>query len=71
MAKTLILLGVALILAGILWHFGLLRWVGKLPGDIRIEKQGFAFYFPVTTCILFSVLAALAIQIIRFFGRGS
>ncbi|HRK61021.1 MAG TPA: DUF2905 domain-containing protein [Candidatus Omnitrophota bacterium] len=74
MAKILILLGCGLIIAGILWHFaggessmrGLLKWVGKLPGDIRIERESFSFYFPLATCLLISLLAGLAVQLGRF-----
>ena len=39
--------------------------IGRLPGDIRIEKENFKFYFPITTMILFSLLATAIIQIIR------
>ncbi len=68
--KILIALGVALILIGL---FGGALWpligklgLGRLPGDIRIERDGFSFYFPVTTMILVSLVATL---IIRWFGR--
>ncbi len=64
MAKLLIIAGFILIAAGILLHFaggessmrGLLKWVGRLPGDIRIERENFKFYFPLTSCILASLL---------------
>ncbi|HCM42401.1 MAG TPA: DUF2905 domain-containing protein [Candidatus Omnitrophica bacterium] len=65
-AKTLIIVGFVLIAAGILWHFGLLKWVGKLPGDIRIERESFSFYFPLATCLLISLFAGLAVQLSRF-----
>jgi len=66
MAKILIGIGILFILAGLFWHFGLLKWVGKLPGDIRIEREGFSFYFPLATCLLISFLATLAMQLGRF-----
>ncbi|RMF97468.1 MAG: DUF2905 domain-containing protein [Candidatus Schekmanbacteria bacterium] len=40
--------------------------LGKLPGDIRIEKKNFSFYFPLTTCIIISIILTL---ILRFFFR--
>lgn len=56
MSRTLILLGLILVAAGLLW-----RWIGplklgRLPGDIVVEHQNFTFYFPVTTGLLFSVI---------------
>jgi hypothetical protein len=55
-AKILLVLGGLLILAGVGWQFGIFQALklGQLPGDIRIEKENFSFYFPVTTCILLS-----------------
>lgn len=65
------LAGLALLVVGLLVYFlhDKLHWVGKLPGDIRVEKENFKFYFPITTMILFSVLLNLIIVLIRkFFG---
>jgi len=42
-----------------------LNWIGRLPGDIRIEKENFRFYFPIVTMILFSLLGTLIIWLIR------
>ena len=36
-----------------------LGWLGKLPGDIRIERSGFNFYLPITTCLVFSLVLSL------------
>jgi len=65
--KILILIGVILILAGLILHFAgnKLSWIGHLPGDIRIEKENFKFYFPVTTMILVSILLTAILWIIR------
>jgi len=64
--KLLILLGLALVLAGLLLHFGgKSSWLGRLPGDIRIERQNFSFYFPLTTCILVSLLISLLFWLFR------
>jgi hypothetical protein len=49
--------------------------LGKLPGDIRVERDGFSFYFPVVTClvisVLFSVLLTLVVWFCRSFRGGS
>lgn len=42
-----------------------LPWLGRLPGDIRIERENFRFYFPLATCLLLSLLASLVLWIIR------
>lgn len=46
-----------------------LNWLGNLPGDIKIERENFRFYFPITTMILVSVVLTLIVWAIRkFFG---
>jgi uncharacterized membrane protein len=67
--KILILIGAMLILAGIiLWLFGnRLHWLGNLPGDIKVEKENFKFYFPITTMIIMSVVLTLILWLIRKF----
>lgn len=42
-----------------------LHWIGRLPGDIRVERENFRFYFPITTMILLSLLVSLIIRIFR------
>jgi len=56
-----------MIIAGLIILFGgnKLGWVGRLPGDIRIERENFRFYFPLATMILFSILLTVIIWIIR------
>ena len=66
MQKFLIGAGVALIAAGLLWPWLSKLGLGRLPGDIAIEKGAFSFYFPITTMIIISVILTV---IIRFFGR--
>lgn len=65
--KYIIAFGVLIILVGLLIYFfhDKLHWIGRLPGDIRVEKENFRFYFPITTMILFSVIITLAINLIR------
>jgi len=67
--KYVILFGAIIIVIGIIIYFfhDKLNWLGKLPGDIRIEKENFRFYFPITTMILMSLATTLLITIIRKF----
>ena len=67
--KWVIGIGAIIILIGIIIYFfhDKLNWIGRLPGDIRIEKENFRFYFPIVTMILFSFLGTLIIWIIRKF----
>ena len=67
--KWIIGIGAIIILVGIIIYFfhDKLNWIGRLPGDIRIEKENFRFYFPVVTMILFSLLGTLIIWFIRKF----
>jgi hypothetical protein len=67
--KIIIIIGVVILLAGVLVYFfhDKLNWIGRLPGDVRIEKENFRFYFPITTMILLSLLLTLIAQIIRRF----
>jgi len=67
--KYIIAFGILIVVAGVIIYFfhDKLNWIGKLPGDIRIEKENFRFYFPFTTMIIFSVLLTLIIHIVRKF----
>jgi uncharacterized membrane protein len=68
--KILIVTGIILIVAGLLWSFlGKYLNLGRLPGDIVVEKQNFTFYFPVVTCIVISVVLSLIMYIIRWFTK--
>lgn len=68
MGKTLVVIGVVLIVVGILWQVGgRFFHLGRLPGDIVVEKENFRFYFPVVTCIIISVVLSLIMYVIRFF----
>ena len=64
-AKYLILIGGAILVLGIFIYFfgGSLKWLGHLPGDIRIERENFRFYFPVTTLLLINLLIFLIFRI--------
>jgi hypothetical protein len=67
LGKFLVVAGAVIVLAGVLLWAGLLpRWLGRLPGDIRMERGDSVFYFPIVTCILISVVLSL---IFSFFRR--
>lgn len=68
--KVLFIGGVTLALLGLILWFsggkGWLTWIGHLPGDIRVQtKSGGGFYFPITTCLVFSVLISVFASVIR------
>lgn len=67
--KWIIGAGTIIIIAGLIIYFfhDKLNWIGRLPGDIRIEKENFRFYFPITTMILLSLVATLVVWLIRKF----
>ena len=65
MAKWLITIGVILIALGVLWPMLAKLGLGHLPGDIRIERRGYSFYFPLTTSIIVSVVITLILWIFR------
>ena len=65
MGKLLILTGFILIILGLFLVFsGRIPYLGKLPGDIRVEKENFVFYFPLATCILLSILLTLILNLV-------
>jgi len=59
------MLGVALVAIGLAWPLIERLGLGRLPGDIRIERDGFGFYFPLTTSIIVSLVASLVIWWLR------
>ena len=67
MGRTLIALGLVLVMAGLLVSFGgrLPLRLGHLPGDIQIHGKNYSFYFPLATCILLSALFSLVLWILR------
>ena len=65
MARTLIVLGAVLIVAGLLWPWILKLGLGRLPGDIVIERGGFRFYFPIVTCLLVSLVVSAVLWLFR------
>ena len=71
--KTLVILGIGIaVLGGLLWLSGgtLKNFpIGRLPGDILIQKDNFSFYLPLTTCILLSVGLSMVIWLWHLIAR--
>jgi len=66
--KSLILIGVLLVILGAVIHYGpKFPWVGRLPGDILIQRERFTFAFPLATCLIVSLLLTLLANL--FFRR--
>ena len=65
MARMLIILGVVFLVAGLLWPFISKLGLGRLPGDIVVERPNFRFYFPIVTSIVLSILLSLAFWLFR------
>ena len=69
-AKFLVVAGLLLVAAGLLWWLGGPRWfgwIGRLPGDIRVGGERSGFYFPVVTCLVISVVLTFLLSFIRRF----
>ena len=66
LGKFIVIFGVIVTLVGLgLWSGLGPKWLGCLPGDIRIERGHSAFYFPIVTCIILSILLSLLWSIFR------
>ena len=67
---VLLVLGLVIAGVGLVWILApSIPWLGRLPGDIRIERENFRFYFPLARCLLLSLLLSLVVWVIRLF-RG-
>ncbi len=65
LGKMLVVFGSVLVVMGLIFIFGgKISWLGRLPGDIIIKREGFQFYFPVTTSILVSLIISALLYII-------
>jgi Protein of unknown function (DUF2905) len=64
MAKVLILIGLALIVVGLIWLAGERLGLGRLPGDIVVERENFRFYFPLMTSLIVSIVLSLLLWFI-------
>ena len=65
MARFLIVLGLAILVAGLLWPYLSRLGLGRLPGDIVIERENMTFYFPVMTCLLVSALLSVVFWVVN------
>lgn len=65
--RFLVVIGVVVVVIGLLMWTGITpKWLGRLPGDIRIERGNFSLYFPIVTCVVVSLILTL---IFSFFRR--
>ena len=65
MQRVLIIVGVIVLAVGIAWPWIVKLGLGRLPGDIRVEREGFGFFFPITTCIVISVVLTFVLWLFR------
>jgi len=63
MARFLIVLGLVILVVGLLWPYLSKLGLGRLPGDIVIERENTTFYFPLVTCLLLSLFLSLILWI--------
>ena len=67
--KVLILAGIVLAAAGVLWLLGARLGLGRLPGDIVVRGERSTFYFPLATCVVLSVVLSLVMWLVQHVGR--
>ena len=66
LGKFVVIIGIIMTLVGLMLWSGLApKWLGRFPGDIRIERGNSVFYFPIVTCIVLSILLSLLLSIFR------
>jgi hypothetical protein len=65
MQRLLVILGLILLAVGLLWPWLSRLGLGRLPGDIRIERDGFGFYFPLTTGLIISIVISVVVWLLR------
>jgi hypothetical protein len=65
MTRFLVVLGLAIVVAGLLWPYLAQLGLGRLPGDIVIQRENMTFYFPLMTCLLVSVLFSLVFWVVN------
>ena len=70
LGKFIVIIGVITTFVGLLMWSGIApKWLGRLPGDIRIERGHSAFYFPIVTCIILSIVLSLLLTLFSIFRR--
>jgi ribose/xylose/arabinose/galactoside ABC-type transport system permease subunit len=65
MSRFLVTLGVVLVVVGLAGPFLAKLGLGRLPGDIHVERDGFSFYFPITTGLIISAVISLVLWLLR------
>ena len=70
LGKIVVVIGVVVMLVGLMMWSGFApKWLGRLPGDIRIEREHSSFYFPIVTCIVLSIVLSLLFSLFSIFRR--
>jgi p-aminobenzoyl-glutamate transporter AbgT len=70
LGKFIVIIGVVATLVGVVMWSGLApKWLGRLPGDIRIERGNSSFYFPIVSCIILSIMLSLLLSLFSNFRR--
>ncbi|PYJ30744.1 MAG: DUF2905 domain-containing protein [Verrucomicrobia bacterium] len=70
LGKLIVIIGAVTTLVGlVMWGGFVPKWLGRLPGDIRIERENSAFYFPIVTCIILSIVLSLLFSLFSIFRR--
>lgn len=65
MRQWLIAIGVVLVAVGLLWPWLTKLGLGRLPGDIVVQRGNFSFYFPIVTCLIVSVVLSFILWLLN------
>ncbi|HUA56491.1 MAG TPA: DUF2905 domain-containing protein [Candidatus Sulfotelmatobacter sp.] len=65
MARWLIWIGIVCLALGLIWPWLARLGLGRLPGDIVVERDGFRFYFPIVTCVIVSAAVSLLLWLLN------
>jgi len=65
MARWLVIFGILCIVIGLAWPWIEKLGLGRLPGDVHLERDGFHFYFPIVTCLIISAVVSLLLWLLR------
>jgi len=69
MRRILIIAGVLLLVLGLVWPWLMRLGLGKLPGDITVERPGFRFYAPIGSSLLISIVLSLVLTLVAWLWR--
>jgi len=68
LGKILLIVGGIIVILGLIFIFGQhIPFLGKLPGDIFVKRDGFSFYFPIVTLLILSILITIIVNVILHF----